>query len=822
MAVTSPSVELRKALFYHKLPAEIDNRISEFVAEDEDLSSTVRTFWSLSLTSRDFHEQFNAFLYQSHELVIREKSRQRREKPRQHRSSREDDMTPSGSAMETVAKTGNVRTFYLVLKYAPGLCKLKHIGLALEHGHVQIAERLFELETMPAKLIKRKGSPRNPIVAAVKLGLTHLVSHMLDTYGPLSPSFPALGYSSILSMACEMGHVDLVRHLIEQDPSPVWAVTRGDDRDAVSTALNEVMVRDEAMDEFLGVCVWVGRAGLYDVAKQILNSRPQLAQQHWRLFAAVLSGQQEMFDLLLNHGAQVPTEQIQVDGLLHQAICGGSVPLVRTLLAHGADARSICLPTNAGDRLSAIQCAALSKAFHRLPTSVPVVEELLKHGATIGTPVASTLSDNIKEKSPLRIAIEVNDIELVEYLLNLNAHMAEGEHGLLSSVRSVEMLEHFQQLGMDINGYYYGEDDNRCRYLPIIGVARNSQGSPLDEGDIFRYFVERVADINATNASGKTVLHHCYEVVDKYNRYTLARISHLLDKGANLFLADGAGRTPFHTAVRHGTPDTLRLLRERGADVHAKDLEGRTPLHHLWETERHKLTHYSKDLLDMLRNLEFLLLECMSDPDAQAEDGIYAVHIPGRTDFTPSIIGHILDVYAHARFPDQCASLFEPYETCRGCRGRDNRHKNSLTLDQAREILNRHDTRGQLFLVQRCTRESLEYTVERDLSHFINLGMDVKQVERGGQTVLLTPLAWQNPRIREICIREGADMNHMNDDGNTMLDLMQAYSTEFPEPLESSVDNDINLSRQDQDIKELRQRGARWGWEIRGDAPPQV
>lgn len=821
MAAPSSTVELRKALFYHKLPAEIDNRISECVAQDEDLSSAVRTFWSLSLTSRDFHEQFNAFLYQIHELEIRKKSRERRETLIRIVSM------PGDSAMKTVAKTGNMHTFSQVLKYAPGLCKLKHIRLALYHRHVQIAERLLEPETMRAKLIKHKASRKNPIALVVRLGLTDLVSRMLDICGPVSLDFPGgslLSGSSILSTACKTGNVDLVRLLLEQDPDRPWAATRDSIKRAAISALNDVILEDENRREFLGVGAWVGRAGSYDVAKLLLNSHPELAQEDWLLLVAVSSGQQCMFDLLLSHGAKIPTDQIRVDELLHQAICCGSVPLVQTLLANGADARSICLPTDGGDQLSAIQCAALSKAFHKMPTSVPIVEELLKHGVTVGTPVSSALSDNIKDKSPLRIALEVNDVPLVKYLLNVNAHMAEGEHGLMGSVRSVEVLKVLQQVGMDINEYYYGEDDNRCRYLPIIDVARNSKVSRQEENEIFRYFVDHVADINATDASGRTVLHHCCEVDMYVKDHGLTRISYLLNRGANLLLADGAGRTPFHIAARYGTHSALEELKERGADPHAKDHEGRTPLHHIWEEDANDGRGYM-DRSFLMSKLEFLLLECMSDPDAQAEDGTYAVHIPAGKHLSPSEIGHILAIYAQARFPNQCPTQYYYLQKCRGCAlGWSNRHEETLTPDQARDILNRYDSHGQLFLVQTLVRESNFYlwADRHNLHELIELGMDVNQAQKDGQTVLLTPIALGNPVIRRFLIEAGSNVNYMNDNGDTMLDLMQEYSNEFLTLLESQVDNELNLSSWGQVIKDLRQRGARWGWEVRGEESPQI
>jgi ankyrin repeat protein len=52
----------------------------------------------------------------------------------------------------------------------------------------------------------------------------------------------------------------------------------------------------------------------------------------------------------------------------------------------------------------------------------------------------------------------------------------------------------------------------------------------------------------------------------------------LIERGADVGVADAGGHTPLHIAADAGLTPVVRALLERGADPHAVDAEDKTPL----------------------------------------------------------------------------------------------------------------------------------------------------------------------------------------------------------------------------------------------------
>jgi ankyrin repeat protein len=138
--------------------------------------------------------------------------------------------------------------------------------------------------------------------------------------------------------------------------------------------------------------------------------------------------------------------------------------------------------------------------------------------------------------------------------------------------------------------------------------------------EMTRLMVEKGADVNAKTTTGETPLFWASQtnsvgavkyLFDKGATVDLdakefaglpiliwAAMNHppslkaLLDKGADVEVKDGAGRTPLMMAAKAGQIEAVRLLLEKGASVTAKAANGDTAL---------KLAGNKKEIADLLR-----------------------------------------------------------------------------------------------------------------------------------------------------------------------------------------------------------------------------
>jgi ankyrin repeat protein len=114
---------------------------------------------------------------------------------------------------------------------------------------------------------------------------------------------------------------------------------------------------------------------------------------------------------------------------------------------------------------------------------------------------------------------------------------------------------------------------NRVDTRPIIAAVK------ADKLEIVKILLAHGADINARNYFQETALHYAAK------KGNLNMIIYLIDRGAEINVADTAGNTPLTAVLTYGKTigdqnnlNIIKLLIEKGADLNVKTASGETPL----------------------------------------------------------------------------------------------------------------------------------------------------------------------------------------------------------------------------------------------------
>ena len=282
---------------------------------------------------------------------------------------------------------------------------------------------------------------------------------------------------------------------------------------------------------------------------------------------------------------------------LHQAIRGGDLAEVATLVGAGADVNA-----QLKDRAAPLHLAV--KGGH-----TAMVGLLIRAGADVNVRgEVRGVGDHI---TPLHIAVGNGDVAAIAALINAGADVnaqkddesfgeywntGKRENGAtpLHWAKTAGIVRTLISAGADIEVQdedgqtplcYAARRSNTDATVALVlaGAAVNAQGrfdyqdSPLhnaaDAGsvDIISLLVKAGAGINTRGDNGTTPLHKSADWAANADA-----VAALLRTGANVNARDMNGATPMHLAREE---DVIVALAEAGADVNAKDNNGDTPLH---------------------------------------------------------------------------------------------------------------------------------------------------------------------------------------------------------------------------------------------------
>eukprot|EP00469_Lotharella_globosa_P019307 CAMPEP_0167815436 /NCGR_PEP_ID=MMETSP0112_2-20121227/3019_1 /TAXON_ID=91324 /ORGANISM="Lotharella globosa, Strain CCCM811" /LENGTH=1130 /DNA_ID=CAMNT_0007714851 /DNA_START=811 /DNA_END=4203 /DNA_ORIENTATION=+ len=361
-----------------------------------------------------------------------------------------------------------------------------------------------------------------------------------------------------LNEACEYGHLDIVRMLIEAkvsinfaDPSGTTALHVAarhgrenvvtellkskanpcrEDRfrrtpfDLACPSIRTMMAKSvadmrNAEAEFLEAC---GGENVSDLHKMLdygvaVDARSDAG--HTGLMLAAQKGASHSAQLLLE--SRAAPDAVEIDGwsALHYACREGHASVVKLLLEAKAD-------TNKTDRelqFTSLHCAA--EGGH-----VEIIRKLLAAGANVekleaeGKTALHIAADNGGDQGP----------NLVRVLLEYKASPKKTDNS---------------------------------------GKSALHWAAPYGSSEIMELLLDFKGDPNQGDNDGFTSLHTAIAEAN----IEVAEL--LLDAKADPEAKDNEGRTSVHLAAREGYDEALMVLAENGADTNAKDLQQRTPLH---------------------------------------------------------------------------------------------------------------------------------------------------------------------------------------------------------------------------------------------------
>ena len=314
--------------------------------------------------------------------------------------------------------------------------------------------------------------------------------------------------STPLWHAVDSNNMDVVKLLVEADPNvnaggwpPLCRAV-----DVNNTEIAEYLIDHGANINYPDDWGPLNEAAILSIkmVKLLLEKGADINAAGFRtpLQTAIQEGPRDIFDLLIQSGADVNAKDKSGFTPIYIAIYNDDLDYMKILIANGADVNT---KYRGGETL--LQAASVTG-------KIEVVQFLLEAGADINA------KDNTGWTALLR-AVRSSDAKMVELLL---------------------------EKGAEIDAR-----DDKYGFTALQHAAR------LGDKNVTELLIAKGADINEKDKDGRTALHLAAESAD------VDIVELLLSKGADINIKDKQSHTPLYFAVNHDYK-VAELLIEKGAD----------------------------------------------------------------------------------------------------------------------------------------------------------------------------------------------------------------------------------------------------------------
>nr|XP_040149889.1 transient receptor potential cation channel subfamily A member 1 [Ictidomys tridecemlineatus]AUF73697.1 TRPA1 [Ictidomys tridecemlineatus] len=317
---------------------------------------------------------------------------------------------------------------------------------------------------------------------------------------------------------------------------------------------------------------------------------------HW----ATEKNQVESVKFLLSQGANPNLRNGNMMAPLHIAAQGMYNEIIKVLTEHrstninleGENGNTALLTTCAKDNSEALQIllnkgAKLCKSnkwgdfpVHQAAFSgaKKCMEIILKHGEEHGYSRQSHINFvNNKKVSPLHLAVQSGDLEMIKMCLDNGAHIELVENGKCMALHFAATQGATEIVKLMISSY--SGDSNIVNALDGNCETLLHRASLFDHHELAEYLISAGADINSTDSEGRSPL----ILATASASWNIVNL--LLSKGARVDIKDHLGRNFLHLTVQQ--PYGLKNLQPEFMQMqHIKELvmdednDGCTPLHY--------------------------------------------------------------------------------------------------------------------------------------------------------------------------------------------------------------------------------------------------